>query len=721
MTKTTDLLVEIGCEELPPKALAGLAERFESELAAKLVVEQALGTERTRTARHYGPRRLAVIISDLAVQQSERTLERLGPAVSAAYDKEGKPTKAAEGFARSCGVPLEKIGEKDGKLHFRAVVPGRPARELVPDAVRAALDALPIPKRMRWGGGDTQFVRPVQWAVLLLGDEPIAADIYGVKSDRATRGHRFHQPEPLELKQPGEYVARLRAAKVLVNDAGHAVEKEILRQAETKARIAGGTLLPHVANGGALVSEVAALCEWPVVLEGKFDAKFLALPREVLISTIEGNQRYFLLQGADGKLLPKFLFVANLESKNPAEVVRGNERVIVPRLSDAMFFWDQDRKTKLDTRVQGLEGVVFQKELGTYAEKSKRVAALAERIAKDIGGDPALARRAAELAKCDLLTHLVGEFPELQGTVGKYLAQHDGEPAEVTSAIEEQYLPRHAGDALPKTKTGQALALADKLDTSVNAFCAGLKPTGEKDPFALRRQALGVLRVILECGLDLDLHSLILAARENFPHFLVSTPTPTGQPHSVFVAEKVQQRTQAVQADVAEVYLFFMDRLRAYYDEVGIRTDVFNAVVTQRPSKPLDFDARLRAVNAFLTLPEATSLAAANKRIANILRQAGGAPEGKVDAALLKEPAERALYDALESGEIAWVESLLASRSYESALKKLAALKAPVDAFFDGVMVMAEDAAVRTNRLKLLARVQSLFLHVADLGQLQVE
>jgi glycyl-tRNA synthetase beta chain len=693
MSATTDLLIEIGCEELPPRALALLAEHLETQLAARLVVEQALGTPTTHTQRFHSPRRLAVLITDLLVQQPERTQDRLGPAKAAAYDKDGKPTKAAEGFARSCGVALEQLGEKDGKLHFRAVLPGQPAAALVADALRGALDALPIPKRMRWGAGDAEFTRPVQWVVLLLGDTPVVTDIYGVKSGRVTRGHRFHHAAPIELKSARDYATTLKAAKVLVNDGRHAVEAEIRRQAEAKARAAGGSLLPAALQDGGLISEIAALCEWPVVLEGRFDAKFLSLPPEVLISTIEGNQRYFLLTGPDGALLPKFLFVANLESKDPAQVIAGNERVIVPRLTDAMFFWDQDRKQPLAARAPGLERIVFQKDLGTYADKSARVGRLAAQIAGQIGGDEALARRAAELAKCDLLTSLVGEFPDLQGSIGRELARHDGEPAEVATALAEQYQPRFAGDALPTTRTGQALALADKLDTLCGIFAIGQKPTGDKDPFALRRQALGVLRIIIEGQLDLDLASLIEAGF-------------AGQPGK---------------SGVSEVQDFLFDRLRAFYADRGVRADVFAAVAAQRPTRPLDFDARVKAVDGFLTLPEWQPLAAANKRIGNILRQAGGVPAGKVDASLLAEPAERALHEVLESGEVAWVESLLAARSYDSALKKLATLKGPVDAFFEGVMVMAEDPTVKANRLRLLARVQGLFLHVADLGQLQAE
>lgn len=694
---TADLLIEIGCEELPPKALAQLGAHFARAVGAGLHT-RGLIADASAARGLWSPRRLAVQVAGVLVQQPERGESLTGPAEKAAFDAAGKPTKAAEGFAAKCGVPVDQLQRKDGKLHFERRVPGRPTRDLLAELVVAALDGLPIPKRMRWGAGDTAFARPVHWVVLLLGEHAIEADIYGVRSGRHTRGHRFQHRQPIALKAAGDYAAALLAAGVRLNDADHSLEAEIRQQAAAKAKAAGGTLLaPALADGG-LISEVAALCEWPVVLEGRFDARFLDLPEEVLVSTIEGNQRYFLmreglLSGADGRLLPRFLFVANLESKDPAVVIAGNERVIVPRLTDAVFFWDQDRQQPLAARGAGLADIVFQKDLGSYAGKRQRVKVLAERIAADIGGDAALAGRAAELAKCDLLTSLVGEFPDLQGTIGRHLARHDGEPAEVCTALEEQYRPRFAGDALPSTRTGQALALADKLDTLTGIFRIGQKPTGDKDPFALRRQALGILRIILDGRLDLDLSALLGLALGG----------------------------DAGKSSLDEVYDFLLERLRGYYLEAGVRADVFAAVAAQRPPRPLDFDARIKAISGFLDLPEWQPLAAANKRIANILRQAGGAPDGKVDTALLQDPAEKALHAVLDSGEVAWIEGLLETRSYDAALKKLAALKDPVDAFFDGVMVMAEDPGVRANRLRLLARVQALFLHVGDIGQLQVE
>ena len=697
MSASADLLVEIGCEELPPKTLAALAQEFAQGLRAQLGGRHHLVD--SPSERYYcSPRRIAALIPGVLLQQPDRLEPLTGPAEKVAFDAAGKPTKAAEGFAAKCGTTVDKLGRKDGKLYFERAVAGRPAAEIIPVAVSAALDALPIPKRMRWGAGDAAFSRPVQWVVLLHGDRPIAAEVYGVTSGSTTRGHRFHHPQPVSLKRAGDYAAALKAAKVLVNDAQHTVEREILRQAEAKAAAAGGTLLPRAIADGGLISEVAALCEWPVVLEGRFDAKFLELPPEVLISTIEGNQRYFLLVSPDGQLLPKFLFVANIESKEPRTVIAGNERVIVPRLTDAMFFWAQDRKQALAARAAGLDAVVFQKEVGSYARKAEAVAALAERLAPAIGADLKAVRRAAELAKCDLLTSLVGEFPELQGTIGRALATQDGEPAEVAAAIEEQYLPRFAGDALPRTKAGQALALAEKLDTVCAIFAIGQKPTGDKDPFALRRAALGAMRIAIECKLPINLVDAVgLAYRQHKP--------------------------TATDVEIAAVFGFFSDRMRAYYADRGIRADVFDAIERDAFRDPPHADARLNAVQGFLALPEAASLAAANKRIANILEQAqakGHAPAARIDPARLEAGPERALYDVLESTEVATIGSLVASHSYDTALKKLAALKSPVDAYFDGVMVMVEEPMLRANRLALLARVRALFVQIADIGQLQV-
>lgn len=696
-----DLLLEIGCEELPPGALAGLA----AALAAN--IHTALGGELPAESREYfySPRRLAVKFAGIPARQPDQVQRRLGPAVQAAFDKFGKPTKAAAGFAASCGVGVEQLErEQTGKgerLAYTVTSKGRPTADRLPDIVREAIRKLPIPKRMRWGAGDTEFVRPVHWIVMLLGKTVVEGEILGVKSGRQTYGHRFHAPGALKLKSADEYPQLLEIkGRVRVNDRNNRLAQAIMAMVKAEADKLGGVAVGIETDD--LASEVAALNEWPVPVVGGFDEKYLALPEEVLITTLEHHQRYFPVRGRGkagkpGKLLPHFITFANIESKNPDVVRRGNERVVVPRLEDAIFFWNQDRKTKLAQRRAQLDGVTFQKDLGSYGAKVERVIKLAADIARQIGSNAKSVERAAQLAKCDLLSDMVGEFPELQGVMGEYYARHDGEDAEVAQAIREHYLPRFAGDALPATQTGRALAIADKLDTVSGIFAIGQKPTGDKDPFALRRAALGVLRIIIESALELDLRELVATAS----------------------ALHAGKQSAALEA---EVFAFFMERLRAYYLEAGIRADVFEAVLAKSPAQPLDFDQRVQAVNGFLALPEAAALAAANKRIGNILRQARldiDAP-GEPDAALFTEAAERELHAAI-TRLAREVKPQLAQRDYAAALKRLASLRAPVDAFFDKVMVMVEDAKIRSNRLALLASLGRLFLHTADLSQIQIE
>ncbi len=693
-TATLPLLFELGTEELPPKSLKKLAHALLDNFETLALAENLLPPGH-RNEVYFSPRRLALYVPALRAKQPDREEERLGPAVAAAFDAEGKPTKAAEGFAKSCGVGFDKLErrqtDKGERLAFTLKIQGETAAEVLPDILTEALAKLPTPKRMRWGAGSAEFVRPVHWLLLLLGDRPLKAEILGLKAGNKTYGHRFHHPGAIVIKRAADYRKTLeKTGQVLVEDRDGSLAQKIGALVETAARkVKGEALLDQ-----ALLEEVAALVEQPVTVTGGFDPRFLALPEEVLISVLQGQQRYFPLRGPNRKLLPHFVTVSNIRSKDPKEVQRGNERVIVPRLTDAMFFWDLDKGVRLDTRAEDLELMVFQKELGSYAHKQKRVAALAESIASAIGGAPASARRAAALAKCDLLSNLVGEFPELQGSIGKYIARDNGEPEEVALAIEEHYLPRHAGDRLPESKTGQALALADKLDTLCGIFAIGQKPTGDKDPFALRRQALGLMRILVEKQLDLDLMELVRAA-------LAAQPVPA-------------------KAQAGEVYDFLLERLKAYYLDTGIRPDVFEAVRARRPQRPLDFQRRVQAVNAFLALPEAAALAAANKRIANILRQAGIATHTPPRADLLREPAEQALHARIEALQ-AEVAPLVARGDYTATLKKLAALRAPVDAFFDSVMVMAEDPAVKGNRLALLASLSALFLHTADLALIQVD
>ena len=694
---TQPFLVEIGTEELPPKSLKKLALALLANFETLALAESLLPAG-TRNEVYFSPRRLALYIPALRLKQPDRDEERLGPAVSAAYDAESKPTKAAEGFARSCGVGVEQLEkrqtDKGERLAYTIHIPGEPATEVLPDILTEALAKLPIGKRMRWGAGDTEFVRPVHWVLMLLGDKPLKAELLGKHASNKTYGHRFHHPAAIVIKRPVDYRKQLeKTGKVLLEDSDGSLAKKIGALVDAAAKRVHGKPV----SDQALLEEVAALVEWPVPVTGSFDKRFLALPDSVIVAVLQGQQRYFPLRGAGGKLLPHFITVSNIQSRKPMEVKRGNERVIVPRLTDAMFFWELDKGARLDARVADLDKVVFQKELGSYGDKRRRVNTLAEGLARNMGGDPVLAQRAANLAKCDLLSNLVSEFPELQGSIGRYIAEVNGEAHEAALAIEEQYLPRHAGDRLPETKTGQALAIADKLDTVCGIFAIGLKPTGDKDPFALRRAGLGLMRIITERELDLSL----------IPHI-----------RSALLALPMHGKDQ--EAMVKEIYEFLMERLRAYYLEAGIRADVFEAVRARNPGKPLDFQRRVQAVNAFLALPEAASLAAANKRIANILRQAGGQVSQDPQPSLFRDAEEQVLHAKILQLKDD-VLPLVQRGDYSGALKKLAALRGPVDAFFDKVLVMADEPEVRANRLALLSSLSALFLHTADLSLIQVD
>lgn len=693
-----DLLVEIGTEELPPKALRLLAQSFRDGVMASLFASEPALREGIRDFWYCSPRRLALVLQDVPAATPDTVQERLGPAVQAAFDKDGRATKAAEGFAASVGTTVDalerKATDKGERLAFNVKVPGRRTTELLPALIEDALKKLPIPRRMRWGSGDTEFVRPVQWAVLLFGNDVVDAEILGMKTGRTSQGHRFHAPGPVEIRSPAEYAAVLEKAFVRVNDAGNSLAEWIGERVNAAAAELGGVAL-GAGDGSELLDEVAALNEWPVPIVGDIPARFLDLPEEVLVTTIETHQRYFPVRAADGKL-SKFVTFANIESKDPAVVRRGNERVVVPRLEDAMFFWNSDRRTTLEARVAKLDHVTFQKELGSYGDKARRIGALAQHIATQINGDAQLAARAARLAKADLVTDMVFEFTELQGVMGRYYARHDGESGEVAEAIFEQYLPRFAGDALPRTGTGQALAIADKLDTICGIFSIGQKPSGSKDPFALRRLALGLLRIVIERELDLDLAVLIKATLEHLP---------TGH-------TDVESRHELVE--------FFHDRLKAYYLEQGVRADVFEAVRSRQPGRPLDFDRRVKAVQAFMQRDEALALAAANKRISNILRKAELPVSGEPDAALFENDAERALAVAVARKHDA-VHAGISAGEYEIALAELAELRDVVDAFFDKVMVMADDARVRDNRLRLLNALRALFNHTADFAEIQVD
>ena len=717
-TVVNDLLVEIGTEELPPKALRTLSESLASELASEL---DAAGLAHGVPVPYATPRRLASFIPGVPATQPDRDVERRGPPLARAFDENDEPTKAALGFARSVGVDVDRlvrIETGDGAwLGYRFTKAGAPLSSLLPAMVERALARLPAPRRMRWADRDIEFVRPVHWMVLMHGAEVVEAEILGVPSGRATRGHRFHHPGDIVLEDAGRYVTALRREGHVV--AGFDERMEIIReQVERAADDLGG----QARIDPALLEENAALVEWPVAVAGHFDTEFLELPDAVLIATMQGHQRYFPVADGNGALMPHFIAVSNIESRNPETVRAGNERVIRPRLSDAAYFFDADRQHRLESRLDGLGGIVFQRKLGSLHAKAQRVSALAGRVARAMGeSDEAVvhAERAGLLSKCDLLTEMVGEFPELQGEMGREYARLDREPAAVADAIGEVYMPRFAHDDIPDTATGRAIAIADKLDTIAGCLSLGLAPTGDKDPFALRRAALGTLRIMIEGGLDLDLDEMIEAAFECYED--QSGGVPGTATREGFPDDLVASVIMASPGTVMEVRRFMLDRLRAYFADRSIPTDVFNAVLAKEPTRPLDFAYRVRAVEVFRTLPEAASLAAANKRIGNILRQAEqgkiGVP-GEVDDALLREDAERSLSDTLGSIEPR-ARAMLDAGEYTGALASLAGLRDHVDRFFDTVQVMDDDDALRGNRLALLARIGALFMEAADISVLQ--
>jgi len=684
---TRSLLLEIGTEELPPVALPALSAALAENLLKGLA---AAGIPHGKLRSFATPRRLAVLIEDCGEKAPDRQVERRGPPVANSFDASGAPTQAALAFAASCGVEVAQLSrmstDKGSWLSFRGTEPGAATSASIGGIVREAIAGLPTPKRMRWGERSAEFVRPVHWIVLLFGAEVLATEILGLPTGRITRGHRFHAPRPISLKNADAYPAALRRAKVV---AEFAVRRESIRS--------GVIALAEALGGRALIEpglldEVTALVEWPVPIAGRFEERFLALPREVVIATVQDHQRYFPVEGADGKLAGWFITVSNIASRDPAKVREGNERVVRPRLSDAAFFWEQDRKLSLDEYAAKLDGVTFQAKLGTYADKTRRVRELALAIAAriDAGSDVG---RAAALAKADLMTAMVGEFPELQGTMGRYYAAAQGEPAAVCLALEEQYLPRHAGDTLPTSKTGQALALADKIDSLVGIFSIDQKPTGTKDPFGLRRAALGVLRILLEGDLDLDLRQLLE------------------------LSERLQPQPKPGSA--AEVYAFILERLRGLLAErvSGTTIEMIDAVLAVGRSSPADIEARLRALQQFLELPDAASLAAANKRIANLLKKTAEGATGGVDPARFTEAAERELYQALQQVEPP-VAAAMARGAYRESLALLASLRTPIDAFFASVMVMDENLSRRENRLALLRDVRAAFSGVADLSRL---
>jgi glycyl-tRNA synthetase beta chain len=692
-----DLLIEIGTEELPPKTLPTL----ERTLA------EGLRTRLTQAGLTFGaiesfatPRRLAVHVRKLPVRQPDQILKRRGPPLAQAFDASGAATRAAAGFAQSNGTTVEALGrERDAKgieyLSFEGTKSGAATVTLIPALVQQSLDALPIPKRMRWGAGEAQFVRPVHWLVMLFGRDVIAGEVLGIAAGNLTYGHRFMAPGALRITMPAQYAKALRTrGKVLASFAE--------RRASIRLQV---EQLAASLNGRAIISdelldEVTALVEWPVALAGQFESRFLSLPREVLISTLQDHQRYFAIEDGSGALLPSFITISNIDSPEPQVVRAGNERVVRPRLSDGAFFWEQDRRQSLSARRAGLDNVTFQAQLGSQGARAERIAKLADIIARSIGADVAATGRAAELAKCDLLTAMVGEFPELQGTMGRYYALADGEPLCVAQAIRDHYLPRGAGDSLPESNVGDALAIADKLDTLAGIFAIGQKPSGTRDPFGLRRAAIGVLRIALEHRLELNLAELIACA-------VRSQPLPD-----------IETRAQAT---TQEIHDYMMERLRAQYleraAETGISTEMFDAVLAAQPRSLPDFDSRLHAMVGFVASPEGASLAAANKRIANILRKSDGGAPHIVSEELLREDAERELHRSLERVRQDTLRAVN-GREYVRGLEVLSTLRAQIDTFFDRVLVNDPDQNLRNNRVALLAEVRTLFCHVADMSRL---
>lgn len=686
---TQNFLVEIGTEELPPKALKTLATSFADNVEAEL--NQA-GLSFDKIEWFAAPRRLAVKVLNLATQQPSKEIEKRGPAVSAAFDAEGKPTKAAEGWARGCGITVEqaeRIATDKGEwLVHRAKIKGQPTKNLLNDIVANALAKLPIPKPMRWADKTVQFIRPVHTVTMLLGDELIEGEILGVASARTIRGHRFLGEKEFEIQHADQYPQLLRDKGSVVADFNER-KAEILAKSQAKATALGG--VADIEEN--LLEEVTSLVEYPNVLAAKFEERFLAVPAEALVYTMKGDQKYFPIYDKDGKLLPHFIFVSNINPEDPTAIIEGNEKVVRPRLTDAEFFFKTDLKQKLVDRLPRLETVLFQQQLGTLKDKTDRIEQLAGEIAKQIGADEAKAKRAGLLSKCDLMTNMVFEFTDTQGVMGMHYARHDGEDEEVAVALNEQYMPRFAGDELPKSLVASAVALADKFDTLTGIFGIGQAPKGSADPFALRRAALGALRIIVEKNLPLDLEDLVKKSAALF-------------------SDKLTNKNV-----VADVVDFMLGRFRAWYQDEGIAVDVIQAVLARRPTRPADFDARVRAVSHFRTLDSAEALAAANKRVSNILAKADAAI-GEINLTACVEPAEKALAEAVLALRTE-VQPIIAQGDYTAVLDKLANLRAPVDNFFDNVMVNAEDPALRQNRLAILNTLQGLFLQVADISVLQ--
>jgi glycyl-tRNA synthetase beta chain len=690
MSKTQNLLIEIGTEELPPKSLKKLASAFKDEVVKSFEEKELKFSDANWYAT---PRRLSIVLTDLEVTQEDKEQQRRGPSVSAAFDDEGKPTRATEGFAKSCGVTVEQLEkletDKGAWLAFNAIVKGKDTSDLLPSMIETALNRLPIAKRMRWGNNDVEFVRPVKWVLVLFGSNYIDCTIMAVVSGKESFGHRFHHPGAITIKKAESYIETLKQEGHVIADYN---ERRALIESQVK-------IIAEKNNGIAIIDpdlldEVTSLVEWPVSFSGDFNPDFLKLPKEVLISSMQDHQKYFPVVDDNGNLLPCFISVANIESKNPSLIKRGNERVIQPRLSDAAFFWERDLKHGLANHIDSLNKVIYQKQLGSLADKSHRLINTVSSLAESLNIDVNKSKRAAELCLCDLLTDMVSEFPDLQGTMGRYYAQADGEDNNVAIALEEYYLPRFAGDKLPSTTIGQSLAISEKIDSLIGIFAIGKAPTGDKDPFGLRRSAIGLLRIIIECNLDIDLKELIATAASNYPAEIDANKS-TG-----------------------DVYHFLIERMRRYYLDEGVSADTFESVLVINTSKPLDFHHRLTAVTEFRKLSEAESLAAANKRISNILKKSDITDLNKINDTLLVESSEITLAESLKNYQNR-LAPMIEKRDYKSALTELAGLRENVDDFFDNVMVNCEDEATKMNRLALLDSLSALFLQTADISKLQ--
>jgi len=717
-TTSAALLIELGTEELPPKALDELAAAFSSGICDGLA-KRGIAAEIASAKTYASPRRLAVLVPDVAAQQPAQKSEVLGPYLNIGLDANGAPTPALLGFAAKNGMAVDQLQRtsdaKGERFVARSEKAGQPTAMLLPEILAEALKALPIPKPMRWGGHDFAFVRPAHWLVMLHGDQVVDGEIFGIRSGRSSRGHRFHHPQPVHIVDADSWLLALRMAKVLADPT-----ERRTRVREEVARVAPDGTAPRLSD--ALLDEIANLTEWPVGIACAFERDFLAVPQEALVTTMETNQKFVpcfeaVASGA-GKLTEHFIGIANIESKDPAEIRKGYERVIRPRFADAKFFFDEDLKSPLATQQEALKNVTYQQALGSVWDKTVRVAELARVIANrlretGIEVDAALATRAAALSKCDLMTRMVGEFPELQGTMGRYYATANGEDGGVAQALDEFYRPRFAGDGIAQGRLGQVLAVAERIDTLAGIFAVGMKPSGNKDPFALRRAALGLARTLIEGGLTLDLRAQFDEALALLPEGAIAAGVPKGKAADVVVFDPALRRA----ALATELYDFVLDRLRGYYVDRGFSAEAFEAVRALAPVDLTDFDRRVRAVVEFATLPEAQALAAANKRIGNILRQAGDLTTRMVDDGLLEAGVERELADAVRAAH-ADVAPLVASRDYVGLLRRLALLRDPVDRFFDGVMVMAEDERIRANRLALLSSLRELFLRVADISLL---